>query len=186
MKLTPRQEVFVREYLIDLNATQAAIRAGYAPNAAKVQASRLLTKANITDAIAKAQSERADRLEITADRVTQEMARLAFFDSKYVYDQIEGGEFRLKTFEQMGEWTRCISEIREDRIIKESADGSESIILQDKRTVKFHDKTSNLKTLAEYLGILKNQQPVFPENVTFRFVYAAPQTTPKGNGKGKG
>ena len=76
--MTPKQACFVQEYLIDLNATQAAIRAGYSANGADVQGARLLANARISVAIHEAMAERSKRTEITADRVLSEYARIAF------------------------------------------------------------------------------------------------------------
>lgn len=67
--LTDKQKLFVDEYLIDLNATQAAIRAGYSEKTAKDIACENLAKPNIADAIAKAQQERSSRTLISADEV---------------------------------------------------------------------------------------------------------------------
>ena len=69
MPLTPRQERFVAEYLIDLNATQAAIRAGYSESTAKQQGSRLLTKAYVRDAVAAAERVTQTRLQVTAEDI---------------------------------------------------------------------------------------------------------------------
>ena len=69
--MTPKQEAFAREYLIDLNATQAAIRAGYSPATAAAAASRLLTDVKIVDVIQSGMNARAERTEITADYVLQ-------------------------------------------------------------------------------------------------------------------
>lgn len=69
MALRERQIAFVREYLVDLNGTQAAIRAGYSQKTANVIASELLTKPDIQLAITNAIKERAERTEITADKV---------------------------------------------------------------------------------------------------------------------
>ena len=68
-----RQIIFVEEYLIDLNATQAAIRAGYAERSATVTASKLLTKANIQAAIQIAQLARSERTQITVDKVLEDI-----------------------------------------------------------------------------------------------------------------
>lgn len=68
-KLTPKQQRFVDEYLIDLNAAQAAIRAGYSKKTAYSIACENLTKPNIADAIAKAQEKRTERTEISQDYV---------------------------------------------------------------------------------------------------------------------
>lgn len=80
MKLTPKQERFVGEYLIDLNATQAATRAGYSAKTANEQGSRLLANVSVRSAIEKAQAERGERIKTTADDVLREITRLAMFD----------------------------------------------------------------------------------------------------------
>lgn len=64
LNLTRKQQRFVEEFLIDLNATQAAIRAGYSKATAAAQASRLLTNANVAETIAAAQAKQAERAEI--------------------------------------------------------------------------------------------------------------------------
>ena len=80
MPLTPKQEMFVAEYLIDLNATQAAKRAGYSEKTANEQGSRLLANVKVAAAIVDAQSNRSERTEITQDRVLAELAKLGFYD----------------------------------------------------------------------------------------------------------
>jgi phage terminase small subunit len=85
MELTPKQERFVAEYLIDLNATQAAIRTGYSARTAASQGARLLKHGGVAQAVQAAQQARAVRTEITQDRVLQELARIAFFDIRRLY-----------------------------------------------------------------------------------------------------
>lgn len=75
MALTEKQKRFVEEYLVDLNATQAAIRAGYKDSNIGRQ---LITKNNVSEAIQKAMADRSKRTEITADRVLQELAAIGF------------------------------------------------------------------------------------------------------------
>lgn len=70
-KLTAKQARFVEEYLIDLNATQAAIRAGYSKKSAGRFSQELLTKTHIAEAIEKAQAKRSERTEITQDMVIE-------------------------------------------------------------------------------------------------------------------
>jgi phage terminase small subunit len=84
MSLTPKQAAFVREYLVDLNATQAAIRAGYSAKTAASIGEENLRKPDIKAAIAVAMAERAKRTEVTADRVVQELAKLAFSDIRRI------------------------------------------------------------------------------------------------------
>lgn len=82
--LTDKQRAFVAEYLIDMNATQAAIRAGYSEATAGSIGHENLTKPEIVAAIAEAQAERARRTEITQDRVLQELAKIGFADIRKV------------------------------------------------------------------------------------------------------
>jgi phage terminase small subunit len=77
-KLTAKQEAFVKEYLIDLNATQAAIRAGYSVNRASELGYQLLQKTTVSKAIARAMEDRSKRTGITADMVINELAQIAF------------------------------------------------------------------------------------------------------------
>ena len=77
---TPRQAQFVAEYLIDLNATQAAIRAGYSAKTANEQGARLLTNVSVRSALDEAMKARGERIQTTADDVLREITRLAMFD----------------------------------------------------------------------------------------------------------
>ena len=81
-ELTPKQSLFVLEYLKDLNGSKAAVRTGYSEKTAKEQACRLLTNDHIIAAIADAMKQRGERTKITADRVLLEIERLAMFDPK--------------------------------------------------------------------------------------------------------
>ena len=77
-KLTAKQQRFCDEYLIDLNATQAAIRAGYSKKTANEQGARLLVNVSIQKKIFELQKEREKRTEITQDSVLRELALIAF------------------------------------------------------------------------------------------------------------
>lgn len=86
MALTPKQKRFVAEYLVDLNATAAAKRAGYNQKTAYSIGQENLKKPEIQSAIQEAQAERQKRTEITQDMVLRETARLAFFDVRKMFD----------------------------------------------------------------------------------------------------
>lgn len=86
MALTAKQAAFVREYLVDLNATQAAIRAGYSKKTAYSIGQENLCKPEIQEAIQEEMKKRAERTEITADKVLKEFAKLAFFDPRKLFD----------------------------------------------------------------------------------------------------
>jgi len=141
--MTPKQSAFVREYLAGgLNATQAAIRAGYSEATAYSQGERLLRHVEVAGAISEAQSERARRLEITADRVAQEYARIAFAN---VGDVLEFGPDGV-TIREMADLTpdqlAAIAEVSET---KTQAGGTVR--------VKQHDKLGALNALAKLLGL---------------------------------
>ncbi|MSQ98316.1 MAG: terminase small subunit [Xanthomonadales bacterium] len=84
-KLTPKQRTFCEEYLVDLNATQAAIRAGYSKKTAKETGCENLSKPNIQDAIRTAMDERSLRTRITVDRVLAEIAKIGFSDIREIF-----------------------------------------------------------------------------------------------------
>jgi phage terminase small subunit len=84
VSLTPRQLRFVEEYLLDLNATAAARRAGYSPKTAEVQGSRLLRNVKVQSEIQQLQCERSERTKISVDRVLTELAAIAFSDIRDV------------------------------------------------------------------------------------------------------
>lgn len=87
MALTPKQKRFVAEYLVDLNATAAARRAGYSAKTADRIGPELLGKTCVSEAIQQAIREREKRTEITQDMVLRETAKLAFFDIRKMFDK---------------------------------------------------------------------------------------------------
>lgn len=84
--MTDKQERFCEEYMIDLNATQAAIRAGYSPKTANEQGSQLLAKLSIQNRIAQLQAEQSRRTCVSADRVVRELAKIAFVNAADLID----------------------------------------------------------------------------------------------------
>lgn len=83
--MTPKQSRFVDEYLIDLNATQAAIRAGYSPRTAGAQGEALLKNPEVAQFVKFEMDERSKRTRVTADRVIEELSRIAFFDIRKAF-----------------------------------------------------------------------------------------------------
>jgi phage terminase small subunit len=84
--LTDKQELFVHEYLLDGNATRAAKSAGYSEESAYSIGSELLRNPEVSDAIAKRFNKRLQRLELSADKVLQELCKLAFYDPRNFYN----------------------------------------------------------------------------------------------------
>lgn len=90
MPLTAKQERFVSEYLVDLNATQAAVRAGYSAATAYSAGERLLRHVEVQAAVTAAKAARAERTGVTQDRVVAELARMAFYDPAALAVEIKG------------------------------------------------------------------------------------------------
>jgi phage terminase small subunit len=84
--MTPKQRRFADEYLIDFNATQAAIRTGYAAGSAEVTGSRLLRNAKVQAAISAAQQQQTEKLGITVEGVLSGIAQLARADIRKLFD----------------------------------------------------------------------------------------------------
>lgn len=147
--LTPKQQRFVDEYLIDLNATQAAIRAGYSEKTANEQGSQLLAKLSISESIAAAMKKREQRTEITQDRVLQEYAKLAFLDPRRFYNE-KGG--LIPVHELPGDVAAALAgmEVVLQRAGKD-ADGNQEF--DDVKKIKFIDKKGALDSLARHLGM---------------------------------
>lgn len=113
LALEPRQQRFVDEYLIDLNATQAAIRAGYSEKTAAVIGCENLIKPNIQAAIVAAQKARAGRTELTADRVVGEVAKILFADPRELV-QVKVGCCR-NCWGEGHRYQRTVGEMNADR-----------------------------------------------------------------------
>ena len=115
MPLNDRQARFVAEYLLDLNATQAAIRAGYSAATASQTGARLLANVKVAAAIAEAQAARSRRTEVTADRVVLELARVAFGDPRRVMSWGPGGVRLRPSAELADEEAAIVAEVGADR-----------------------------------------------------------------------
>jgi phage terminase small subunit len=144
--MTPKQKRFVEEYLIDLNATQAAIRAGYSPHTAKEIGAENLTKPNIEAAIMKAQAERSRRTGINADRVLQELAKIGFVNI------VDVADIDHATVQETAERdnTAAIQSIKVKRIPTDEGDIVE-------RELKLYDKGKALEQLGRHLGIFNDK-----------------------------
>ena len=147
--LTPRQARFVEEYLVDLNATQAAIRAGYSARTADKIGSELLGKTRVAEAISQAQTTRSDRTQVTADRVVAELAAIGFAK---LGDYAEWGTDRFVLLESKAVDTRAVQEIKVRETVLVGGEGSETVVKRE-YGIKLHDKIKALVKLGEHLGM---------------------------------
>jgi phage terminase small subunit len=148
--LNPKQQRFVKEYVIDLNGTQAAIRAGYSPKTANSISSQLLTKLNIQEAIAVAQKKVTDNLDITAERVLREIAQLGFANMDDYTTEDEEHGLRLDLSKTTRAQRAAISEFTEDTT-GGSGDGERKAVLRTK--IKLWDKPRGLEMLGKHLKL---------------------------------
>lgn len=152
-RLTEKQKLFCDEYLIDLNVTQAAIRAGYTPKYADHHGYELLDKPAIKECIDKRMKDREKRTEITQDIVLEELRKIALAKPTDFF-----------AVEDMGQYKRVniipTKDIPEDKIgaiagIKQGANGIE---------VKLHDRLKALELIGRHLGMFKDKVEISDGN----------------------
>lgn len=150
--LTKKQEKFCKEYLVDFNGTQAAIRAGFAPKNANVTAAKYLAKSSISNQIKKLQSKQDEKYEFTQEDFREKVMAMINFDVRDILEVGEGGEVQYKPMDQWPEGaSKLISEISKKSVIKESADGK-TISKYSKINAKIPDKIKALEQMARHRG----------------------------------
>ena len=142
-KLTERQRNFIGEYLVDLNATAAYIRAGFSPAAASVHAVRLMKMPEIREAIEIVRAEQARRTGYNADRVLRELAIMGLTKLSDLVD-LETLDFRTDVNPEL---LAAVQSVK----VKRNADGSVD------REIKLYDKIRPLEMLCKHLGIVNDK-----------------------------
>ena len=174
-KLNDKQKQFCKEYLVDLNATQAAIRARYAEKTAYSQGQRLLKNVEAQEYIRELMQKREQRTEITADKVLEEYAKLGFSDVTD-YLQVVTERILVGHDKETGE---PISDISQFVLMKDTKDippeklAAISEVKQHKDgsiSFKLHDKRGALDSIARHLGM-------FAERVELTGKYGGPIQT---------
>ena len=139
--LTPKQQRFVEEYLIDLNATQAAIRAGYSPRTANEQGAQNLAKLSVAEAIAEAKAKREERTQIDAAYVLKRLVEIDQMDVLDIMDD-DGNVKPLRDWPKI--WRQYISNIETI-----SMDDGEGWL----KKIKWPDKVKNLELLGRHVSV---------------------------------
>ncbi|UUM26092.1 terminase small subunit [Acinetobacter colistiniresistens] len=148
MALSKRQNLFALEYIIDLNATQAAIRAGYSEKTAYSHGQRLLKNVEIERLIEDAQQERIKRLKVDADYV---LHRLVEIDQMDVLD-IMNNDLSLKPISEWPKiWRQYVSSI--DSFEEFDGRGEDKTFIGFLRKIKWPDKVRNLELLGKHITI---------------------------------
>ncbi|WP_336792455.1 terminase small subunit [Pantoea anthophila] len=164
MALTDKQEMFCREYLIDLNATQAAIRAGYSKNSANEQGAQNLAKLSIAQRIIELKAERNERVEVDADYV---LRRLVEIDEMDVLDiLLANGELK-----PIKDWPKVWRTTLSGMDVTEMAGDAAGLL----KKIKWPDKVKNLELLGKHVTV-----QAFKDNVKNELVGAngLPLATP--------
>lgn len=144
------QRAFVREYPIDLNATQAAIRAGYSEKNPRQAGSELLSNLNVQAAIEIAMRLRAERTNITQDKVLRELAKLAFSNMRKFSTWGPNGVKPIDSNTLSDDDASCVAEVSET-------------VTENGGSIKFrlHDKVAALDKLGRHLGLWdKSGEPI--------------------------
>lgn len=148
--MTPKQERFVAEYLVDLNATQAAIRAGYSANNADVTGPRLLGNVRIATAISEKRRAISAKLEVTAERVIAELALLGFANIQDFMKAGTNGEPYLDFSGLTRDQAAALAEVTVEDFVDGRGEDA-----RDVKRVKFKlwDKRQALVDLGKHLGL---------------------------------
>ena len=149
MALTEKQQRFVDEYLVDLNATQAAIRAGYSVKTADKQGWQLLGKTRIAEAISEKMAERNRRIGVNQDRVVMELAKIAFVNAA---DVINSDDATI-TAGVTADDTAAIQSVKVKVIPTKEGKGIE-------REIRLNDKLKALELLGKHLGMWNDKLDV--------------------------
>jgi phage terminase small subunit len=148
MTMSPRQEAFVGEYLLDMNGTAAAVRAGYSPVSAARLATRMLATPEIAAAVAAKFEERRGSVEVTAGEVVEELGRIVFADPADVIAWGPDGVVVKDSATLTPEQRRMVVEVAETRITSKDGDVSSTI------KVKLRPRDPALALLAKHLGLI--------------------------------
>lgn len=148
MALTDKQEMFCREYLIDLNATQAAIRAGYSDKTANRTGSENLSKPDIAQRIIDLKSERNERVEVNADYV---LRRLVEIDEMDVLDILRGDGGLKMVHEWPKVWRTTLSGLD---ILTTVTNFNETTMENILKKIKWPDKVKNLELLGKHISVI--------------------------------
>lgn len=149
--MTPKQQRFVDEYLIDLNATQAAIRAGYSAKTAGAIGDENLKKPEIAEAVSNAMEKRAERTQITADRVLAELGKIGFADIRKLFTS--GGSL-LPVSDLDADAAACLSSIE---ITTRKVRGGDDDETENVSKVRLWDKRAALVDIGKHLGMFKER-----------------------------
>lgn len=161
-KLTDKKERFCQEFLVDLNQTQSAIRAGFSKKTAYSSGNRLLKDVGVKERIEELMLARSVRTQITADNVLRGIAFNAFSDMADYVDVDEIGCVKAKTFDQLAPGaSRSIKKIREKKVIKSTDSGD--TLLESTFEFELNNQPESLRDLGRHLKLFTDKHELSGE-----------------------
>ena len=175
--LTARQQRFVEEYLLDLNGSQAAIRAGYSEQTATMQASRLLTNANVAAAVINAQAKRAEKVQVTAEWVLKGLIEIhdramqhhAVLDreGKPIGEYVYQGQVASRALELLGKHLGMFDKQRSEPTERDATTGEAAEIVEDERTEgeRMREFVAYVRMMGAQRGALQSTVEDFADDI---------------------
>jgi len=157
-QLSKKQLIFCKEYLISMNATESAIKAGFSEKTASSQGSRLLKNVKVKAYIDEQLRQRAEKLDITPNRILEELGHIAFFNISNIYDGMT-----LKEISDLPkDVTRAIQSVK-TRVEKTDGDTFAEVM-----EVKSNDKLRAIELLMKHMGMfaVDNEQSKQAQDIT--------------------
>lgn len=173
--MTPKQEAFCKEYVIDLNATQAFIRAGYSAKTAGPCAGKLLKKPEIQTRIQVLMDKRAARVEVSADKILQQLALMGFSDIRELFDAAGN----IKNIHDMPDG--IAASIQAIDVVKKDFDGEPATV----HKIKLADKQKSMELLGKHLKLFTDRvEHSVDEGLMDRLVSARQRALPDADTEG--
>jgi len=162
--LTPKQEKFCQQFLIDLNGTKAAERSGYSKKTANEQAARLLANVSIQSAITKKRAEVMEKTQIEVERTLEELGVIGYADTEAIFGL--NGEIK-----PVSEWPKGLTKAIQSLDVQEifSWEGKNKKTVGKIKKVRFWNKAQALEMMMKYDGLFEKdnrQKPEIPEVYT--------------------
>lgn len=154
--LTLREKVFIREYMVDLNGAQAAIRCGYKAKNARVTAAKILERSRVQREIERLERERLERLDISGRDVIKELARIGLSDIRKCFDSDTGEMLPITEIDE--NTARAISSVEITETEMNFDNGGSSTRVNKK--LRLWDKGSSLNTLAKHFNLVRSSVEV--------------------------
>jgi phage terminase small subunit len=172
MKLTPKQQKFCEEYMVDLNGTQAAIRAGYSKRSAQIQAVENLSKPIIQSVISELKQKLSAKTGVTAERLINELAKIGFSN---IQDYVSGDNLITDISKIPKEQAACIESIK---TVTTTESYGKVTNTRTQVSIKLYSKISAIELMGKHIGLFER------DNIQKQIVMPPPIINvrpPKGN-----